>query len=309
MNTDIPRAPDFVVIGAAKSGTTSIYQYLLQHPGIAMARLKEARYLGYQGALPAYRGYGRRGQLLMRRNASSMPKDAKAYQKLFSHASAGQRTGESSPAYLYEPFAGRNMYSTAPKVRLIAILRNPLERAYSSYLHMRREDAEPLNFLDALRQEKHRIRNNAGLPWRYISLGRYAEQLRRYYDVFPQHQLLVIVYEELRADPIGVCQQIFRHIGVDDQFRPNVTRAYNVSGEPRHPFLYSILFLRNPVSRRFLRSRWLFRHSAPLFGLERKMLMRPQMDESSRSFLISELRDDICDLEGMLKRDLGFWLN
>jgi hypothetical protein len=300
-------APDFVVIGAAKSGTTSLAAYLDQHPRIAMSSIKEARFLGYGGEVPLYRGYGKNGKKLMRINCECTPSDWEGYQSLFSHAEPGQIRGESSPAYLYEPCAPAYIFSRRPDARLIAILRNPVERAYSSYLHLRRENAEPLTFLKALEAESARMAEGAGLPWRYVDLGRYTQQLERYRKRFSSDQMLVLLYDDMRKDPVGLCRQVYRFLNVDDQFIPDVSERYNLSGEPRIRWLYDQLFSAGASVRRISRTGGV-RTRRVLKGLEASLLKRPSMEPEADGLLREVFKDEIEALSALLDRDLTGWL-
>lgn len=147
--------PHFIIIDAAKSGTTSVLAYCAQHPGIFVSPLKEARFLAYDGKLPQYQGYGPQGPELMRSYDETLPTTWEAYQSLFEHARPDQKSGEASPAYLYLEQAPLNIQNRTPKAKLIAVLRNPVDRAFSSYLHLRRDNSEGVSFQEALELESN----------------------------------------------------------------------------------------------------------------------------------------------------------
>ncbi|MGI9254548.1 MAG: sulfotransferase domain-containing protein, partial [Thermomicrobiales bacterium] len=175
--------PDFIVIGAQRSGSTSLYRYLSAHPLIEAARIKELHYfsLHHQRPLAWYR--------------SQFPLNLPP----------GHITGEATPYYLFHPHAARRIAETAPRAKLIAVLRNPIDRAHSHYHHELARGVEWLSFEDAIRAEPERIAGErerlladptyASAPYQsasYLSRGRYAEQLREWLDIFPRDQLLIV---------------------------------------------------------------------------------------------------------------------
>ena len=188
--------PDFVIIGAAKAGTTSVYAWLCEHPGVRRADRKEIHYFSFQ----PHRGLG-----WYRRHFPTLDDRE--------HAAADGRpfiTGEASPSYMLDPRVPARMARALPDVRLIALLRNPVDRAYSQFHMRRRTGHEPLeSFAAALAAEDPGFagqpaaghRNEAGRT--YLSRGRYAEQLERWLAHFPREQLYVMSTEELSHDPRG----------------------------------------------------------------------------------------------------------
>ena len=183
--------PDFLVLGAQKAGTTALYAYLRWHPGITGPSWKEVSFFDRHW----WRGVGwYRGQFPLR--------------------SGGLIVGEASPSYLFHPLAPERARTLVPDARLIVLVRNPVDRAYSQYQHEVALGREPLSFEDALAAEDERMRgevdrlvadprafSRAWWDHTYVARGRYAEQLERWLRVFPREQLLVVATEELGAAP------------------------------------------------------------------------------------------------------------
>lgn len=182
--------PDFLIIGAQRAGTTALYEYLRRHPGIAGPAWKEVNFFDV---------HHRRGQAWYR---GHFPIRSRAI------------VGEASPSYLFHPLAPERVAALLPEARLIALLRNPIERALSHYHHEVDLGREPLPFEEALEREEERMRGELermlGDPayfsdawWNhtYVARGRYAEQLERWLAFFPREQLLVLTSEELFAQP------------------------------------------------------------------------------------------------------------
>ncbi len=170
--------PNFLIIGPPKCGTTALYRYLSQHPDVFMPREKEPRFL-LSHAVPTYTGPT--DPLYAKRLVTSVTK----YEELFASASRERAIGEASTLYLYTPGAEDGIRRHVPGAKLIAILRNPVDRAYSNFLHQRYLGAEPLSdFDEALRAEPARIARGWGPFWHYAELGRYQRQLERFHRVF-----------------------------------------------------------------------------------------------------------------------------
>lgn len=299
--------PSFLVLGAMKSGTTALHHYLSQHPDIYLPRKQEPSYFSFPGTSPNFRGPG---DLRASINTNAIT-DARSYEALFDEARPGQVRGEVSPVYLYWPPTARNIHAQAPDVRLIAILRDPTDRAYSSYMHAVREGREPADsFAQALELEPERIRENWGFIWRYRDLGRYAVQLRRYLDLFPAHRLRIVWYEDLQADPVALCQSLYRFLGVDDLHVPDVSVRWNPSGVPR-----------SRTVQRLTRTNGWLRPAAQLIApavgadrlrrlatrVQRVNLRRVPARPEERQSLRGALDADVAELEQLLDRNLDHW--
>ena len=207
--------PDFIIIGAQKGGTTSLYRYLEEHPCIAPNYVKEPHFFDiyYHKGLGWYR--------------SHFPTAVEKYyaQRFQKH---DLLTGEASPYYLYHPHAAKRVAHTLPRVKLIVILRNPIDRAYSQYQHQRRQEGvEPLSFEDALAAEEQRlageeerIRNDEKYVsfnhrhYSYVGRSTYIKQLPAWMDIFPKEQFLILKSEDLYRDPQSIVQQTLEYLNV-----------------------------------------------------------------------------------------------
>ena len=196
--------PNFIIIGAEKAGTTALWQFLKQHPQIFMSAVKEPQFFGYEGREVSFNGPGPVVK-------EALPiTDFKEYQSLFKGADGYPAVGEASPSYLYNSRAPERIRHYVPQAKLIAILRNPVDRAYSRFLHLVREDREPVgDFLEAVEKEQWRIEHNWWPDFFYTRNGFYHSQLSRYYDLFDTNQIKVYLYENLSADPLGTLRDIF----------------------------------------------------------------------------------------------------
>lgn len=311
MGPSVSTLPRFAVIGAAKSGTSALYSYLGQHPEIYLPPRQEPSFFAFEGAEVNFRG-PMGVEPAINRIAITNYAD---YQALFSpgvDCTGTNVCGDISPVYMYWPGTAERMKRHVPEVRIIAILRNPVDRAYSAFVHARRENREPLQvFDDALKAEPWRISKNWGFMWRYVDLGHYEKQLRRYYKLFDPQQIKVILYDDFRNDPARVCVELQTHIGVNGSFIPDTTVLYNVSGVPRS----------RSVHRWLSRDSWVGRGAAwvsPVIGKERlrrwqarlknRNLTQEPVPSRSRQELTEYFREEILGLQDLIERDLDSWL-
>lgn len=296
--------PNFLIIGAAKAGTTSLYYYLKQHPDVFMSPIKEPIFFAAESGEIEYPGPD--GRALSRAANPGAVTTVEEYEALFAGVGNEKAVGEASPMYLYVPTAARRIQTHVPDAKLIAILRDPAERAYSAFLQRVREGREPAgSFREALGEEEARIRAGWGLGYHYKSRGFYYEQLRRYYETFGPEQIRVYLYEELGKNPVGVAQDIFRFLGVDDAFIPDTSARHNTAGVPRSAAARALVRRLKPVT---LAVRPLLWHGV-LRALRRRVFVDPPpMPEENRRELAGVYREDVEKLRGLIGRDLSGWL-
>lgn len=216
--------PDFLIIGAQKCGTTSLYEYLTQHPDIYPATVKEVGYFDryYQKGLPWYR--------------SQFPS---AFRKIYARFVRRENflTGEASTGYILNPHSLRRIAAIVPEAKLILMLRNPVDRAYSHYQHMLRLKREPLSFEEAAERERERIEqtwqhmladenyHNLDIArYAYLKTGLYIDQVRVLLRYFPKERVLIIKNEEFDADPAAIVRQVLEFLGVEIQEPLNYSR-------------------------------------------------------------------------------------
>lgn len=297
--------PNFFLIGAAKAGTTSFFGFLTQHPEVYGPALKEPNYFALGGAPAAFKGPGDDATV----NRLSVH-DGAAYEELFRGAGRAAAVGEASTLYLYAPEAPAAIRRQAADARLIVILRNPVERAYSAFLHLRRDQREPLaDFAAALAREEARIAAGWQHLWHYRRAGLYSEQLGRYLEHFPRERLLIHLYDDLVSRPGDLLRETFRFLGVDADFEPDVSRRANVAGQPRSKLLHRILIGQNPIkslAKRLVPERPRRRLWALLFGRNIRR-GRPPMPADARAGLEEYFRPEVDRLSSLLGHDLSGW--
>lgn len=296
--------PTLLVIGAAKAGTTSLHRCLGQHPEIHMSPVKEPNFFALSGRPADFRG-PRDPERINRWSVSRLAD----YQALFEPGSGRLARGESSVAYLYAANAPAAIHDLVPDVKLVAVLRDPAERAWSTYLYMVLNGLEPAGtFEEALRLEPSRIEAGWQHIWHYRRMGFYHEQLARYFARFPKEQIRVYLYDDFCEDPRGLLADLFRFLGVDDRFEPRLGSRENASAMPRHRALHEFLNGRSAAKRwlqQAIPAPWRARVSRVM---HRWNLVRPPLDPDVRARLVREYRSDILRLENLIGRDLAAWL-
>jgi hypothetical protein len=293
--------PNFFLIGAMKAGTTSVHHYLGEHPEIFTSALKEPRFFAFDGR-GSYSGPG---------NDEFIPVGSlEAYCSLFDGVRDEKAIGEASTVYLYSPNAASGIRARLPHASIVAVLRDPVDRAYSNYLYMVRRGYEPLgDFRAAVQAEKGRIHKNWHPVWHYVNHGFYYEQLKRYLDVFPASQIKVCLYDDLVADPVSFVQGIFRFLQVNETFVPDVSRRYNEGRIPRNRTLHQALVRPNPVKSLFkLLVAQKLRRRLEMILRERNLRPAPPLAAELRARLRKVYRKDILQLQNLIQRDLSRWL-
>ncbi|MGE3257446.1 sulfotransferase family protein [Pseudonocardia sp.] len=213
--------PDFLLLGAPKCGTSALHAALTRHPDLFLSEPKEPKFFLTDGPPPTSGGgpgdVPTWGEHVWRRAD---------YEALFDAAPPGTLRGESTTFYLYDRDAQRRIAKLLPDARLIAVLRDPVERAHSNWAHLRGAEleAEP-DFLRALDAEPVRIAAGWAHFWHYAALGRYGEQLDDLFALVPREQVLLLRYRDLRDRPVATVDAACRFLGV---------ATGRVDGVPRH---------------------------------------------------------------------------
>ena len=293
--------PNFLIIGAAKAGTTSLYGYLVQHPQVYMSSIKEPRFFALEGEKLDFRGPA---QSINHTSVTTLAE----YSQLFQEVTSQTAIGEASTVYLSHPKAPERIKHYIPDVKLIAILRDPSERAFSSYLHLVRDGYETLSFAEALEAEASRIKDNWQPLWYYKERGFYYQQLQRYFEIFAPEQIEIYLYEDLAKDSTGVIQNITRFLEVDDTFAPDLERK-NVSGIPKNRLVQNLLTKKNPlksVLKPLLPES--LRQSVIQNISQRNLGAKPTLSPQMRQNLIAIYQEDILKLQELIQRDLSHWL-
>jgi hypothetical protein len=205
------RPPDFFLAGAPKAGTSALHAALAMHPHLFLSRLKEPKYyMCGDSPPPAYKGPG---------DAHSNQEwiwQRERYLDLFEDAPEDALRGESTPFYLYHRDARRRIAADRPDAKLIAVLRDPVDRAYSNWMHLWMDGLEPqADIVEAVRREPTRVDAGWAPFWHYSGLGMYGRQVADLFDHFPREQVLLLRYRELVDSPDHTLNRVFGFLGVE----------------------------------------------------------------------------------------------
>ena len=311
--------PNFLIIGAQRSGTTSLFRYLKQHPDIYMSKMKEPKFFVFDGEDPQFEGTEKepskaRYQALRQASITNF----QDYCGLFVGATGQKAIGEASPHYLYCPRAAERIRYYLPDAKVIAILRDPVERAYSNFFLQGPRDAKQFiaMFTQAIQEEENsRLDDIWDGEIHYVRKGFYYTQLKRYFDIFDQNRIGVYLYSDLEDNLPGLLQDIFRFLEVDDTFTPDTGERFSNSG--RHVAV-------DPSLKKLLEKKWLKTIARCLFSNEvrysirhklgyffepkKERFVKPLLPLDLREKLIETYREDIEKLQDLLNRDLSQWL-
>ena len=235
------KLPNFIVVGAPKCGTTSLYYYLKQHHDIYLPERKELHYFTYDDMKNLVAGPGDR-QIL-----SSICSTRQAYEGYYEKVKSEKAVGEVSPSYFYFPDISERIIKELGRVKIIFMIRNPIEKAFSQYMHLVRDNREKKKFGDALQLEEKRIKEGRAVIWRYAESSLYADRLQKYMETFGKQNIKVILFDDLKSCPAAVMHDVFRYLEVDDRFQPTTSAIYNRSGRPRLKIVADLLSKTNPI--------------------------------------------------------------
>jgi len=311
--------PDFLIVGAARCGTTSLYHYLKQHPQIFMPDVNVPFAPGANGKEPQFFAFSEKPTSFMRPKVqiNGNITDSKIiwrfddYIKLFESAGINQIVGEASTGYLffYEKSINniKKYHPHWQDLKIIIILRNPVERAFSFYSLFSMIRQETLKFEEAIDPTVlHKRLASNWSPWYdYIGFGFYYHQVKAYLANFKE--VRVFLFEDIKNDACSVMRESFRFLNVSDTFVPDVHIAHN----PSQPKRLKVSFFQEPISSKFP----ILKPLVELIPLSKRQQIVDRMTEKGmklRKQTANKLKElykpDILKLQGLLKRDLSRWL-
>jgi hypothetical protein len=311
---DGARVPDFFIVGHAKSGTTALYEMLRSHPQIYMPEAKEPWFFA-SDMRPRFRPA----------MAGALPETLEEYLSLFAGASSAQRAGEASSSYLWSKTAAGAIAEVQPQARIVAILREPA--SFLRSLHMQLLQTHVENVRDLRRAIELEGERRAGrhIPRRshrpqllqYSSLVDYFEQLRRYRDLFGEEHVLVLIYEDFRADNQGAVGEVLRLLEVEQQSPIEIVEAnpsVRIRSQQLDDIVHAVSVGRGPAGRLAQRALKAItprgvRRSALRYTQRRVVHASPDAaDEAFMLELRRRFKPQVAALSEYLGRDLvGLW--
>lgn len=294
--------PDFIVVGAAKCGTTSIFNYLNQHPDIFIPKVKECRF--FSNLPKNFKGLG----------AEFFPNtgitDEKTYFDLFK-GYEDNVCGDISNDYLYyyEESIKNIKRHLGENVKIVIVLRNPIDRAYSNYMHAVRDGWEDLTFEQSIIEETYRMNDNWGWPYHYIHVGFYYKQVKAYLDNFSN--IKVYLFEDLKNQD-DFLYNLYNFLDVKKMQSGKDNKIYNISGYPKNKFMHYFLTKDNFL-KKILKPvvKYIFSEKKIqyfLANMKNKNLEKKELSFKTRLYLQEVYREDIKKLSLIIERNLDHWI-
>jgi len=297
--------PNFLVAGTAKAGTTSLAYYLGQHPEIEIP-VKETFYFNAPEFKYNYLPYP------SQRKGDDIIRTPEAYTQLYESCRA-PCIGEVGTGYLYHHKVSipRIKKTLGNEIPIFIVLRNPIERAYSAFMHFKKDCFEDISFAEALEMECYRVEQHWDFMWHYKAMGFYFEQVQAYQRHFSN--VKVFLHEDLKARPEKVLSEVFQQLGVSPFSEIN-KQIKNPSGDARYPWLQRLITHENPVKkllRPVLRMLINDQRRAHFRKYVKSKNLKPSEapDSETLALLRNTYRSDVLRLSDLIQKDLSHWID
>ena len=278
--------PNFLIIGAHKAGTSSLAEYLREHPDIYVPDLKEARFFAFDSNNHRHIEKGRRVFPIQ---------TEEEYLRLFDRVREERAVGEATPEYLNSRFAAQRIHHYVPQAKLIASLRNPVDRAYSSYLMNARDaGADVSRYCDWNPEPEE------------LARGYYYKKLATYLELFDRSRLKIVLFDDLSKDALAVTRSLYEFLDVDADYKPDLS-VHNKGGLPRNRILHGV-FTNRTLSLTMRRLVPKKARGAVKRIKERNMGKAPSLGPEKRKEILGYFKEDILKTQELIQIDLTHWL-
>lgn len=287
--------PSFFIVGAAKSGTTSLYHYLKSHPEVYMCPIKEPNFFSCEEI--------REQNLYYEIDCVDNLHD---YGELFIDVLGEKAIGEASVSYMFYPQVARKIKENVPDAKIIIMLRNPVQRGFSHYLMDKRLGYVDLPFKDVVyKQIKHPL---IDLYYQqYVELGLYCEQVERYLKIWGENRVKIVLLSDFQSKTKDTLFQVCDFLGINNSFLFDVSERHNMYIQPKMKCLSSVYAssIMRKTANFFLPLRVQKTIKKRLFTPTQK----PSMDEDTSRYLLNFYKKDIMNLQTLLKINLEAWFS
>lgn len=285
--------PNFYIAGTPKSGTTSLFHYLDEHPEVFMCSVKEPNYFSYDDIIRQNLYYSEKGF-----------GNKEKYEALFKDVTSERAIGEASVSYLFYEKTPTKIKAVVPDAKIIIILRNPVDRGFSHYLMDTRLGYVNISFEDIV----HKRTEHPQLDLYYqqfVELGLYYQQVRRFLDTFGESQVKTFLNEDLKENISKVIHSVYEFLDINSDFLSDIEKQHNVYQKPRNALVRQI------YSKKSIRR--LARNIIPnsLVDTVKNSLLvkgkKPKLSFETRECLNKLFKDDIQRTADLIGRDLSPW--
>ena len=309
--------PNFLVVGANKAGTTSLYHYLKQHPDIYLSPLKEPHYFSKDIHPEEFSRSFAQNKLQdiasyvegpMEEYHAGFVREWEHYTKLFKNAEGKKAIGELSTSYLYSKVAAHEIRSALGDIKIIICLRNPIQRAYSHYrMNLWTGNSKAPTFMQALKDDEAHQPKVWGNAHLYVDIGKYYQQVKRYYDEFSSDNICIIFAEDLKNETSEVVKRLYNFLGVDSNFAPDTSEIHN---EVFTPKFKALTWMLNATGIRPFIKRISGKKMKGIIvkALFKDQAEKGQLSSDERKYLNAIYKEDIIKLQDLIGRDLSHWI-
>ncbi len=318
--TTLKKEPNFFVIGAAKCGTTTLYDFLEHHPEVYMSPIKEPHYFSKdiikENFSDEYKHYLKTRNVNLedylktnftRKIWEWYIEDFNQYLQLFKNVTTEKAIGEISNGYLFSSVAAAEIKATYPNAKIVMILRNPAERAYSHYLANVRDGRTTLDFKEELIVDSKKERKGWCISHCYNEMGMYYEQVKRFTDIFDKDQIKIYLNDDLKKNPEAVAKDLFTFLELGTSVDIDFHKKQNEARLPKSAGFMKFI-TQTGLKRKIFRAMPIVIQNKikPLFFKEGKI---PKMSNADRAWLFAQFHENILKTQQLIGRDLSSWLN
>jgi hypothetical protein len=310
------KKPNFFVVGAAKSGTTSLYSYLDQHPDIYLSPIKEPNFFSTDIDPKRFSNSYKRNNELdyksyflkkpLQQLRLSFVRDERYYTQLFEEANGQKAIGECSTSYLFSKEAAANIYNFNSNSKILIIIRHPVERAISHYLMALRSGYTDLSFRQALEKDMNEKNRGWGISNVFVETGMYSDQIYRYYKVFPESQVKILLFDNFKNNLKGTLNEVFAFLDLDP-LSVYETSIPNPAFTPKYVKLHKF-FIHSGMKK--LSQRFLTENGKQQL---KKIFFQKgsgsKINQEDKAFLLSIYKPDIEATSQITGIDLSSWLS
>ncbi|MDJ0597270.1 MAG: sulfotransferase domain-containing protein [Crocosphaera sp.] len=295
--------PNFIIAGAQKAGTSAFWEMLKQHPQVFFSPIKEPTYWIVKD-WPEAPKYMKSLNLPESQRPFRIVEDSNKYERLFEGSENYPAIGEASIIYLSCPWVAERLRNNLPKVKLIFILRNPKERAFSHYLMHVQKGIRSLATIERdIWEVESRMFGVQSWEVGYVPFGFYYKQLTRYFEYFPREQIKLFLYEDFCENPIKVMKETALFLGIDTDFEINTNKKINISYRiPKKHILHNLIGENSMLLKKIVK-----KYPKLAKFIESKQ-EKPKLNDDLSKALTDYFTHDITQLATLIDRDLTAWL-